>query len=222
MWGWVLAGAAAAVAILSQQSEKEDAKRKEEEEKRKAEEGERARREKEEALAARARLAPDLLSHTLVIDSNVWMGEEYDAFFLLLADVLAEARRPLVMFGAQFDEICALKRGQDEGAAGQAQRAIDRVERLQKQDLLHVEPGAIDAQRVSSADPPVLKLLVTLHQRQRTVTFISADNELRIRARAVGRGGHAPTKVIDIGDWKEDVASVARWRAASPPGSHSQ
>lgn len=217
MWGWIVTGALAAGGVVWYRWS--DAKEK----KRKVEAAESARREaqraahelREKATAARAKLAQDILVDNLIIDSNIWMNEKYDSFFLLLTDVIAQANRPVVLYGPQFDEICNIKRSTsfEETKSKRARLAINRIEQLQKQNLLRVEPITMDSQRGAYADPVSLKLLIALNKNPRTVTFVSDDKELRIRARELVRSGQGVTKIIDIGELREDIESYSFARA---------
>jgi hypothetical protein len=127
----------------------------------------------------------EVLAPSLVIDSNIWMNEEYDLFFRVLGRCVREASTQLVLYGPQFDEICNIKLksryGDDRNQ--RARLAINRIEDFQKGNLLRIEPVTIDPNRSAYADPMIVKLLVADAKRVDRVCFISDDKELRIRVR---------------------------------------
>ena len=148
------------------------------------------------------------LSDHLVIDSNIWMHGDYDAFFQLLEKILRKANRKIIIYGVQFDEICNIKSSHEYGSqkSKRARLAINRIENFQKNEILKIETVSIKSERWAYADPVVLKLLISLSKESHSVVFISNDKELRIRARELVRSGQATTQVIGIEEIENDIA----------------
>ncbi len=139
-------------------------------------------REKAEQILSEFR---KFLTPCLVIDSNIWMNEGYNSFFLLLDYACAAHKYKLSLFGVQFDEISNIKKkskyGKGKGAS--ARLAINRIEEFQKQNKLNISPIAVDASPGAYADPVIIKILVAQAKKGIACTFISDDKELRIRVR---------------------------------------
>jgi len=125
------------------------------------------------------------LQQFLVIDSNIWMNENYDSFFLLLGVACNNQNCKLILYGPQFDEISNIKKNSTfgKGKNKSARIAINRIEEFQKNNRLKIEPVTIDAQRGAYADPMLVKLITKKSREGHQCTFISDDIELRVRIR---------------------------------------
>ena len=125
------------------------------------------------------------LTPCLVIDSNIWMNEAYDGFFLLLAASCAHHHYTLTLHGSQFDEIVNIKkRGRYGGTKStRARTAIQRIEELQKMGFLAIDRLSREAASDAYADPALIDLLVSNARKGLECTFISDDRELRVRVR---------------------------------------
>ena len=124
---------------------------------------------------------------TIIIDSNIWMNEYYDAFFDLLRQLLHTSRRQLLIFGPQFDELCNIK---SENPIGQlkgrrARLALNRIEALQTSNLLRIHAITLSSQKGAYADPVFLRLVDDCGKNNHHVAIITDDRELRVRAREV-------------------------------------
>ena len=135
-------------------------------------------------------LLREVLLHGLVLDSNIWMNGEYEAFFevldwLAMQGYGANPTRRLILPKVQFDEICLKKTSTEFGTpSNQAARiALGRIERLQVSRLLQVD-ASFEAER-RHGDPQLLKLLSSLASDGVIIRFVSDDMELRIRAREI-------------------------------------
>jgi len=127
-----------------------------------------------------------VLAPCLVIDSNIWMNEDYNDFFHVLRRSAIEQSTQLVLYGPQFDEICNIKKtvGYEGKKNRRARIAINRIEAFQKDDLLRIEPLAINPDNTAHADPLIIRLLVAEAKTAKTsLCFVSDDKELRIRVR---------------------------------------
>lgn len=171
--------------------------REREEEARKREEA----REREEATNRRIagnalRLLCDMVqADLLVIDSNIWIDEQYDSFFWCLRRVAMKSRRQLVVLGPQLDEICALTRSAICENNCRARRAIERIEDFQKDNLVTVRSITPNA----ATDTYVIDLLVAEARAAKSIRFVSDVVEHRIRVRECLRGFPATQwQVIDI------------------------
>lgn len=174
MWGKVVAALAAAGGYVWYR--KMDANRKQAAIQR-CEQVSDLRRNMDEAVAA----------EVLVIDSNVWMNEFYDAFFELLHKRLQAANRPIVMFGPQFDELCNLKSQYaiSDLKSRRARIALNRIEALQTSNLLRIHAMTLSSDRGAYADPVFLRLIEYCGKNNHEVALITDDRELRVRAREI-------------------------------------
>jgi hypothetical protein len=148
----------------------------------------------------------------LIIDSNIWMNEEYDALFVCLRESTLKSKKTIVVFGPQFDEICNLKRttSYKDESNQRARLAINRIEKLQKERLLRIEPVTIEAVKGAYADPLIVQLLISEAQNARSICFVSDDKELRVRVREHLR--HLPrgrAKIVEIQDFEKELSTVA-------------
>lgn len=142
--------------------------------------------ERSQANAAKAdKTFAEFLAAFFIIDSNIWMNEQYDAFFAALLHLLKSQHKTMLLYGPQFDEICNIKKNTDFGQARnrRARCAINRVEDFQKEGVLTIKPINIDAQERAYADPLIIKLLLANARQGNAVAFVSDDKELRVRAR---------------------------------------
>ena len=127
----------------------------------------------------------EILDDYLIIDSNIWMGNDYDNFFEVISEACYNYKRTLNIHGVQFDEIVNIKnKYKFETIKGKKARcAIGRIERLQKENCLEIRPITIDAKQDAYADPVLIKCLLDQAQNGVKTTLISNDKELCIRAR---------------------------------------
>ena len=154
---------------------------------------------REDAAKARAkaqkewnRVTENLDRDFVLIDSNIWMQQEYDPFFEQLyltmkSEPLRSRDRKLVLYGPQFDEICNIKSkfSFKHPKSKLARLALSRIEKFQEQNLLAIEPLSVESDRFAYADPLIIKLIVTTMDDQPStgVWFLTDDKELRIRVR---------------------------------------
>jgi len=126
-----------------------------------------------------------LVQRTAILDSNIWMNPELDAFFRRLRTRLNESSRTLTLFGPQFDEMCNIKdREPFASKKGRLARlALSRIETLQELGMLRVDPLVLQADPKAYADPLILILIHQLTSKGEDVHFVSDDRELRIRVR---------------------------------------
>jgi len=129
----------------------------------------------------------ELFPSLCIIDSNIWMTEEYEVFFAALMAALKRSSKALFLYGPQFDEICNIKKctAYGEPRNRRARCAISRIEALQNNGLLTIKPIGIESKEGAYADPLIIMLLRTNSRLGNPVTFISNDKELRIRARQI-------------------------------------
>jgi hypothetical protein len=150
------------------------------------------------------------LTPVLVIDSNIWMNEKYDSFFDSMERACALKQFKIELFGVQFDEISNIKRSSPFGESKniRARIAINRIEHLQKCNLLRVVPISIDAKKGAYADPLIVKVLSQQLQQGKNCTFFSDDKELRVRVRQhLSDLSDVNWQILEIEDWI-DVCNV--------------
>lgn len=125
------------------------------------------------------------LTSCLVIDSNIWMNEEYDDFFVVMELSCRKYGYKLILFCPQFDEISNIKKkvGYGESKNSRARLAINRIEHFQISGLLNVRPITIDSQKGAYADPIIVKIINLRAKAGDRCCFISDDKELRVRVR---------------------------------------
>lgn len=128
---------------------------------------------------------PQYFTDCCVIDSNIWMNEDYDSFFTLLEAVGRREGFVIDLYGPQFDEIANVKKatsyGEDRNK--RSRLAINRVEHMQKQGRMTIKPVTVDAKRGAYADPLLVKLIDAQARAGKSCTFFSDDKELRVRVR---------------------------------------
>jgi hypothetical protein len=160
-------------------------------------------RAKDRAMSGRAKAIEFIRDLTLVpaliLDSNIWMNPGYDPLFQALEDCLKAADGALTLYGPQFDEICNVKRKTAYGTPSNrgARCALNRIERMQTSNRLHIEPLSIDAEFKVYADPLIVKLIVTQTKQGTAVAFLSDDMELRIRVRGLASKGPGKLRIIE-------------------------
>ncbi|MDZ4404980.1 PIN domain-containing protein [Prosthecobacter sp.] len=120
-----------------------------------------------------------------MVDSNIWMNREYEAFFGALRLAALEAKRQVVLPGVQFDEICNIKNrtGYEDQKNKRARLAINRIEKAQKEKWLRIDSISTNADKRAYADPIVAKIVRDALKLDQQVYFFSDDIELRIRIR---------------------------------------
>ena len=187
------------------------------EEDRRSAEAEQRRVEAEKAEIAKAIIMSkeftsrfiDYVISCLIIDSNIWMKEEYDTFFEALLFVCKANKLCLSFYGPQFDEITNIKKKADYGEEKnhRARLAINRIEEFQVNKCLRIEAISIDSNPRAYADPLIIKLLTTESKKGKRCIFISDDKELRIRVREHVYGNSHNTSEIISG---EDLIMPAR------------
>ena len=121
----------------------------------------------------------------LILDSNAWMNDGYDAFFRALRRCATETQKQIVLSVPQFNDICTRKRitASDDPANRRARLAINRIEQLQKDGLLRIAKAPIEAARDPHADPLEVSILIAEAKPSNSIFFISDEEELRIRIR---------------------------------------
>ena len=183
---------------------KREAAEKAQEEARQA--AERARQEVERAqkiayATEQLRRFSNWLTQVMIIDSNIWMNENYDSFFHSMRLACISKKYKIELFGLQFDEIANIKKSVNFGEAKnrRARMAINRIEEFQKADILRVIPITIDAKRGAYADPLIVKVLATKSREGKECTLFSDDKELRVRARQfLADHSEADFKIIEV------------------------
>lgn len=127
--------------------------------------------------------------HYLIIDSNVWMSDGYNALFNAMFSILPHAEKKITLDGVQYDEIFNLKRKHAyETRQGKGARlALNRIEKFQGAGLLPIENVSTNPHAGAFADPRILEIIKAASGRQQRSILITDDKDLRIRAIAVGK-----------------------------------
>jgi len=142
----------------------------------------------------------------LIIDSNIWMNEHYDAFFALLTHLLQANNQRLLLVGSQFDEICNMKSacpiGDEKGR--RARLALTRIEELQSSNLLRIDSMGLTSKRNAYADPLFLQLVEHCGKKRLRIAMITDDRELRVRAREVASRYSGDLTLLSVIECKTD------------------
>lgn len=122
----------------------------------------------------------------IVIDSNIWMEQEFARFFEKLEWVMEKFSSTITMSSVQFDEIINLKNLPYSNPKSKLARcALARIEHFQKQDLIDIIPMQLEASKYAYADPDIIKFLVKSSSEYSFMTLVSNDRELRIRTNQI-------------------------------------
>ena len=155
------------------------------------------------------------LTGCLVIDSNIWMNEKYDALFNVLEKESVRTNYNLNMSGLQFDEIVNIKKNSEYGddKSKRARLAINRIESFQKAGLLNIPQISIDSKKGAYADPVIVQVLTSQSRNGVECTLISDDMELRIRVRQhLTDNAKAVWKIVEIEDLLQGCTAVVEAR----------
>ena len=150
----------------------------------------------------------NIISAFCLIDSNIWMDENYEPFFIALSNRLSKKKGgKCFIYQPQFDEICNLKDRNRYGSqkSMRARIALSRVEKMQVNNLISVEPMTIQSDPNAYADPLLISLLVKTAKKEPglRMTLITNDRELRIRTREILRQEQIPEKLLTISSGKK-------------------
>ena len=147
-------------------------------------------------------VAEHLLVDCLIIDTNIWMNDEYGCFFYVLEEACREKQGyKLILDAEQFDEICNLGKSTEYGAerSQRARLAVERIEQLQKKGLLTIPSARFDAKRVTCGDPLAVQLVDAAAKEGKTVALVSDDRDLRIKVRKyIYKSGRGKIGVVNI------------------------
>ena len=135
-------------------------------------------------------LLKEVLITGLVIDSNIWMTQNYEPLFAVLRWLAsqgygARASKRLTIPQVQFDEICLKKASTKYGTRPNmaARSALARIDQLQAGRVFSVKAGY--EARPAHGDPALLRLMSSMAGDGLRVCFISDDIEFCIRAREI-------------------------------------
>jgi len=166
----------------SESQKREEAQRRIEEEKEREESIARA----EDEIKAFKEEWSSRFKSTLIIDSNVWMMEKNkkrDEFFESLGWVMEHFSSKVTIPSVQFDEIINLKDLDYNNPKSQrARRALTRIEHFQSLGLVDIIQIGVEAKKNAYADPCILEELVKSSASHSSMTLVSNDRELRVRA----------------------------------------
>ena len=154
----------------------------------------------------------NLFTPVMIIDSNIWMDEDYDSFFECVRLACIRKNYEIELFGVQFDEIANIKKTSSYGEVRnrRARLAINRIEYLQKARLLRVVPVTVDAKRGAYADPLIVKVLASKSREGKECTLFTNDKELRVRARQVlSDYSEADYQIVEIANYMGTYEKIA-------------
>lgn len=126
------------------------------------------------------------LTSLIIVDSNIWMQQEYSRFFRDLEWVMKRFSSNIKMSSIQFDEIVNLKDLPYSNPKSKLARcALARIEDFQKTGLIEIIPMKFEANKYAYADPDIIKFLVDSSREYPVMTLVSDDRELRIRTNQI-------------------------------------
>lgn len=162
----------------------------------------------EEVLKLQGELAPsavsffeDLLStDSLIIDSNIWMNDQFDDFFSALIIAMKQAGKGMKISSPQLDEICNIKRNSEyrSSQSKSSRCALKRIEVFQINDLLHACSIDAEAKKTVHVDPLLIETVLKQLKEGITTSFVTNDVELRIRLRALASTHLDKLKIFEI------------------------
>lgn len=126
------------------------------------------------------------LTSLIIVDSNIWMQQDYNSFFRNLEWVMTRFSSTIKMSSIQFDEIVNLKDLPYANPKSKLARcALARIEAFQKIGLIEIIPMKFEANKYAYADPDIIKFLVDSSREYSVMTLVSDDRELRIRTNQI-------------------------------------
>lgn len=126
------------------------------------------------------------LTSLIIVDSNIWMQQDYNSFFRNLEWVMTRFSSTIKMSSIQFDEIVNLKDLPYANPKSKLARcALARIEAFQKTGLIEIIPMKFEANKYAYADPDIIKFLVDSSREYSVMTLVSDDRELRIRTNQI-------------------------------------
>lgn len=126
------------------------------------------------------------LTSLIIVDSNIWMQQDYNSFFRNLERVMTRFSSTIKMSSIQFDEIVNLKDLPYANPKSKLARcALARIEAFQKTGLIEIIPMKFEANKYAYADPDIIKFLVDSSREYSVMTLVSDDRELRIRTNQI-------------------------------------
>lgn len=126
------------------------------------------------------------LTSLIIVDSNIWMQQEYGVFFRNLEWVMKRFSSNIKMSSIQFDEIVNLKDLPYANPKSKLARcALARIEAFQITGLIEIIPMKFEANKYAYADPDIIKFLVDSSREYSVMTLVSDDRELRIRTNQI-------------------------------------
>ena len=132
-------------------------------------------------------LRENLFLDLLIIDSNIWMNDtpQYNRFISIFPYLLKSFNTRYIFYGPQFEEICNIKKKSDycESRNKRSRLAINRIDKLSKENLLSITPIKLELKNPGHVDPLLIKLLLMSAKKGQSTILLTDDNELRIRAR---------------------------------------
>lgn len=192
-------GAKKAYDYYAESKEEDEARERQRQAERKAEEREEEERKREVKLAKAAKDIADFdklwktrFESLLLVDSNIWMNRDYDDFFKELEWVMKKFSSNIKMSSVQFDEIINLKNlPYDNPKSKLARCALSRIEYFQNIDLIEIIPMGTEAKKGAYADPDIIDILLNSLTENSSMTLVSDDRELRIRANQIMKDNQA-------------------------------
>jgi hypothetical protein len=143
-----------------------------------------------------------LLVECLIVDSNIWMNNEYDGFFYVLEEACREKNGyALALDAEQFEEIRRIGSSAEYGPerSHRARWALERIEQLQKKGLLTISSPALDPKPVPQGDSRVFQQIEAAANEDKAIALVTDDRDLRIRVRKyLYKTGNRKIEVVDI------------------------
>jgi hypothetical protein len=153
---------------------------------------------------------PNVFNGDLIIDSNVWMktGAAYDHLFSSIKSALLNTSHHVLMSGTQLDEIRAIesRTGHKTSIQNAAKLALSRILKLQKDNILLLQPEKDRSQPRAYADPIIRRQVIEKAGAGGTIILLSCDQGLCSRTRvAAGKLKCGCVRIYDEGRIQKEL-----------------
>ena len=153
------------------------------------------------------KLASYFKNSILYIDSNVYMTEEANGFFIFISEDLFKIKNydiNIIMLKEQYTEMYKIKKNKDnQESAKSARDAFRLIEELQEDGCITIENLDIESNAKSYADPILIKRIISHLKNNENVIFVTFDSDLKIRLREQIKQNNLNRNLLKILSFKD-------------------
>ena len=127
-----------------------------------------------------------LLVDYLIIDSNIWMNDEYGSFFYVLEEAChGKNGYRIVLDGEQFNEICNFSKNSEFGAEinQRARLALERIQQFQTKGFLTIATIVHEEKLSANGASRVFLQIDAATKAGKRISLVTDDRDLRIQVR---------------------------------------